>query len=86
LLPVLLSIGPSLGDGATLRALSAAMAGRHVLLDAPARLCDVAAVLARAVTTDAPAGHIRPFLTALLRRRPATTPLTTVHNIPAQTG
>jgi len=48
LLPVLLSIGPSLGDGATLRALSAAMAGRHVLLDAPARLCDVAAVLARA--------------------------------------
>ena len=48
LLPVLLSIGPSLGDGATLRALSAAMAGRHVLLDAPGRLCDVAAVLARA--------------------------------------
>ena len=60
LLPVLLSIGPSLGDGATLRALSAAMAGRHVLLDAPARLCDVAAVLAwaRGYVGDSLHGYI----------------------------
>jgi len=46
LVPLLVSIGPSLGDAATLRRLAAALPLRHVCLDDPASLQDVAAAIA----------------------------------------
>lgn len=52
LLPVLLSIGPSLGDGETLRAVAQSLKCRYLLLDAPKALREIAAVI----------GHARAYL------------------------
>jgi polysaccharide pyruvyl transferase WcaK-like protein len=48
LTPLLLSLGPSLGDAEVLRQLSQAMPIRHILLDDPAGLREMAAAIANA--------------------------------------